>query len=183
MSEPLDLRKKKRKSTSCSTETTPDSSEDREFLQANDVLPIVNKSRTRLTYEEKKKIVEESYRLGAKIVCENYKIGLRTLRDWKNMKEKITENSKKYGSLKKVPKPKVEKMDLALTTWLDSACDNSVPATGIIVREKAKELNKEMGGSNSFAASEGWLHRFKKRQEIRSLKFTGNLHVLKLFFK
>lgn len=39
--------------------------------------------------------------------------------------------------------------------------------------ENALQLNKKLGGNESFVASNGWLYRFKSRHGIRELKIQG----------
>lgn len=89
------------------------------------------------------------------------------------MKETMKERSKKLGGFKKNINPQTLQFDEMISTWIDGACDKAVPVTGPIIKQKALELNKKCGGSDKLIASEGWLEKFKKRQEIRSLKITG----------
>lgn len=42
-----------------------------------------------------------------------------------------------------------------------------------MLKEKARYFNRELGGPDSFKASEGWVDRFKKRYEIRQISVQG----------
>lgn len=57
--------------------------------------------------------------------------------------------------------------------WLPSALNKGVLAVGPILRKKATENNKKRKGPSTFKATDGWLKKFKKRQEIRTLKIRG----------
>lgn len=53
----------------------------------------------------------------------------------------------------------------ALKQWFTKVRDKDVRVTGPLLRQKAQNLAKEMG-KNNFVATEGWYHRWKKRENI-----------------
>ncbi|GFS57664.1 uncharacterized protein NPIL_252631 [Nephila pilipes] len=71
---------------------------------------------------------------------------------------------------KTLKKPKCEILDHALWVWFEQERREGTPLSGPIIQERALILYNEMGESDNkkFTASEGWLHRWKKRHGIRN---------------
>ena len=86
-------------------------------------------------------------------------------------------------SAKIVRDPAIEKMEMALSLWIEDRNQKWVPLSGPMVWEKAKLLYahlKEPGGSGGgectdggFQASEGWFNKFKVRQSLHSINIVG----------
>jgi len=127
----------------------------------------------------KEKFLDEAERLGVSAVCSKYNVSSSTFYDWKKNQEKISTYSQKFGSTKRACNRLVQERDEAVITWLPGALKKGVPAAGPVLKQKAVEVNKQYGDPTKFSGSNGWLHKFKKRQQIRTLKVTG---MLKLFF-
>ncbi|XP_023218683.1 tigger transposable element-derived protein 4-like [Centruroides sculpturatus] len=60
---------------------------------------------------------------------------------------------------------KYSQVELALKLWFHDVCKKNAPINGLILRQKAEELAKEMGRED-FIATGGWLSRWKKRENI-----------------
>lgn len=75
--------------------------------------------------------------------------------------------------------PILEKMERALSIWIDDSYEKKIPLSQRIIQEKALriygllERNGEPSSSIDFVASNGWFDKFKKRFSIHSLKFKG----------
>lgn len=103
---------------------------------------------------------------------------MRTYQRWKKKKEENKINYRvsheNLGNTMRVNKnPETKERDNAVSSWLVKALRNGSPITGPILQQKAKQLNADIGGSDKFKASGGWLTRFKNRNDIRNLKITG----------
>uniref|UniRef100_A0A915LR50 HTH CENPB-type domain-containing protein n=1 Tax=Meloidogyne javanica TaxID=6303 RepID=A0A915LR50_MELJA len=75
----------------------------------------------------------------------------------------------KGGSIKRVriTGGKNKELDEALIGWVRLQQADNIPINGPILKEKALEMSKIlMGESSTFAASDGWLSRFKERHAI-----------------
>ena len=51
----------------------------------------------------------------------------------------------------------------AIYLWFIQQCAIGVPISGLILCEKALQLNERMNGDANFRASNGWLRNFKKK--------------------
>ncbi|XP_070140402.1 putative CENPB DNA-binding domain-containing protein 1 isoform X1 [Drosophila kikkawai] len=75
--------------------------------------------------------------------------------------------------------PILEKMERALSIWIDDCYNINAALSQQIIQEKALsiygllEQNGEPSSSIDFVASNGWFEKFKKRFSIHSLKFKG----------
>lgn len=71
-------------------------------------------------------------------------------------------------------KPKLELVDEALWVWFCQERRKGTPLSGPIGKEKAVKLYEKLGGTlDKFNASDGWLHRWKKRHGIRHVIIVG----------
>lgn len=71
----------------------------------------------------------------------------------------------KNPNIKRIRSGKEEQVESALLLWFINVRKNDARINGPILRQKAEELAKKMGIEN-FIASEGWFHRWKKRENI-----------------
>jgi hypothetical protein len=71
----------------------------------------------------------------------------------------------KNPNIKRLRSGKEEQVESALSLWFTNVRKNDVRINGPILRQKAEDLAKKMGIDN-FIASEGWFHRWKKRENI-----------------
>lgn len=132
------------------------------------------KHRNRFSFEEKASILMEAKNECSNVICQKYGINERTLRQWKVKRDEIETISKKsvYKSSKK--HSNTDQLDNEVLSFVLEAKRNGTPLTGAIIQEKAREINKIIGGSDRFKASEGWLRRWKSRKEVQSFNQSGN---------
>uniref|UniRef100_A0A0N5BPZ7 HTH CENPB-type domain-containing protein n=2 Tax=Strongyloides papillosus TaxID=174720 RepID=A0A0N5BPZ7_STREA len=72
------------------------------------------------------------------------------------------------------------KVEKALNLWVEDMVRKKMPINSIVLREKTLSLYKDMKPENEgerddklFVASKGWLHRFRKRYNLKNIKITG----------
>ncbi|XP_066468312.1 uncharacterized protein [Tiliqua scincoides] len=72
------------------------------------------------------------------------------------------------------------KMEKALNLWVEEMNRKHVPLDGKVLRQKAlslyedfKKESTEGRESKPFAASKGWLHRFRNRHNLKNIRLTG----------
>lgn len=70
-------------------------------------------------------------------------------------------------------KPKNELLEEALYCWFLQERSTGQPISGPLLCENALQLNKKLGGDETFVASNRWLYRFKLRHGIRELEIQG----------
>lgn len=83
-------------------------------------------------------------------------------------KEKLNENIE----CKRNRSGKDEKVEKALKLWFSNVREKDAPVTGPLMRQKAEDLAEKMGNSK-FIASDGWLQRWRKRENIVFKRFHG----------
>lgn len=165
-------RNQKSKSTSIegSSETLPCSSGLND--QNRDEEP--KKKRPRFTFEEKKKILQESNLQTTEYICDKYKIHCQTLKKWKTKREQISLAALDSRTLSKKKIINVsEELDNALYLWLLNSVSSGTPVTGSMIQRKALVLNAELGGNPGFRASNGWFEKWKQRKNVRNKMITG----------
>lgn len=117
-------------------------------------------------------------------ISRSFNVNESTVRSIKKSEDKIRSSVASTSlSAKIVRDPAIEKMEVALSLWIEDRNQKRVPLSGPMVREKAKRLYahfKEPGGScggectdGGFQASEGWFNKFKVRQSLHSIKIVG----------
>ncbi|XP_053145989.1 tigger transposable element-derived protein 1-like [Hemicordylus capensis] len=83
--------------------------------------------------------------------------------------------------------PHMERMEKALSLWIEDQTQKNVPLSGPVIREKALQLYRRFaaesgqaaatpGGTESgFQASRGWFERFKRRYSLHNVKLSGEV--------
>lgn len=114
-----------------------------------------------------------------KNVASDLGVGVSTISEWKKQREKI----EKWSSVLTSPQPsrktmktgEYQKVDDALYLWFTQNRERGIPISGPILKQKAVNLSEELPviEAPDFTASDGWLHRWKKRHGIRELKVCG----------
>ncbi|XP_043266524.1 jerky protein homolog-like [Venturia canescens] len=167
---------KRRKSSDCGIQVE-ESTRVQSVSQSVPVLystkePTVMK-RNRYTFEEKKKILEESKKSTSQEICAKYALNDSILRRWKS-NQNVIENAAKSSNTKILKKiNKSNDLDAKLFTWLADCRRKGIPVSGPMLCQQALVINSRVGGSNSFKASHGWLAKWKKRNPVKNLKITG----------
>ena len=102
---------------------------------------------------------------------ESLRIPSSTLRTIIKRRDSISEATTGGTKRKKVKSGKYEDIDTILLERIHQSRDASVPLSGPIIQEKAREI---VGRLNiEFSASNGWLDRFKQRHGIVYWKING----------
>lgn len=68
---------------------------------------------------------------------------------------------------------KLKELDSALYKWFVQQRDIGNPVTGAVLQEKALNLNRQLGGPETFKDSPGWLDKFIKRHGLHSMSIQG----------
>lgn len=77
----------------------------------------------------------------------------------------------KHGRVREIPFPD---LDRKLYAWFRNARAMNIPINKTLLKKKAEELHRESNERGKpFNASNGWIWRFLKRHELRSLKLSG----------
>ncbi|KAJ0169965.1 hypothetical protein K1T71_014571 [Dendrolimus kikuchii] len=74
---------------------------------------------------------------------------------------------------KVMKKPRNELLEEVLYCWFLQKRSTGQAISGPLLCETALQLNKKIGGDETFVASNGWLYRFKSRHGIRELEIQG----------
>lgn len=106
-------------------------------------------------------------------IAKELNVGVTTIKDWRKNRKDIEsytvtidgENTLK--NRKTLKKPKLELLDNALWMWFCQERRKGTPISGPILKEKAIVLHKKLEAESEFAASEGWIDRWKTRHGVR----------------
>lgn len=125
-----------------------------------------------LKLEEKGDILE-ALRTGTTVtsLAKQYNVAKSTISGIKKKEEAITKCiSNTYsgpGKRKTMRASKLPKMEECLYQWFIQMRNNNCPVSGVMLRDKAKQLHSQIKESDSeFTASDGWLQRFKRRYGV-----------------
>lgn len=129
-----------------------------------------------LTLTEKIKILREvdNGRKTKTEIAKQYGIPLSTLSTFIKNRETIesqAESGETDGSKKRNRGAKHERLERELLDWFFQCRSNNIPLSGPLVKEKADMIALKSG--IEFKCSNGWLQRFQKRNNIVSLRVTG----------
>ncbi|KAF2899297.1 hypothetical protein ILUMI_06877 [Ignelater luminosus] len=112
-------------------------------------------------------------------IAKELNVGVTTIKDWrKNWKdiESYTvaiDSENALKNRKTLRKPKLELLDNALWMWFCQERRKGTPISGPIIKEKAIALHKKVEAGSEFAASEGWIDRWKTRHGVRFVSISG----------
>lgn len=125
-----------------------------------------------LTIPEKKELIEKVEGGFRKCdVAKEFKIPLSTLSTIIKQKQKIYA-AQSAGVRKRSTKGQFPRLEESLVIWLRQCRGQKVSISGNLLKEKAKEFASSLSIKN-FAASEGWLTNFKKRNGVVFKKVCG----------
>ena len=130
-----------------------------------------------LTLQEKIDVIEKSSKgKSSREIAAHYQCGKTQITNIIANKEKILEEWEKGANCEQryIKRRKTEYSDLnqQVWEWFCLARSNNVPITGKLLQEKALLLSVEMG-HDDFTASNGWLHSFQKRHNIKQAVLSG----------
>ncbi|XP_066590615.1 jerky protein homolog-like [Prorops nasuta] len=109
-------------------------------------------------------------------LAEEHKVSTRTIRNIRTKEKEIRQHMEIQSSnpnLRRHRQPMLHQMEERLSTWFLERRAMGDRVSDLLLQEKAKEINEEIGGPSSFNASKGWVWRFKNRQNIRLVKLHG----------
>lgn len=119
--------------------------------------------RCSLTTTEKLRLITEIENgRNKREVAEEFGVGYSTVCGLLKDKMKILILGAAGRDVKRLKAPKFEKVDRATADWFRTMKQKKVTVTGERLRAKAMEFAQEYG-ITAFAASNGWLTRFKAR--------------------
>lgn len=134
--------------------------------------------RKRFSFDEKAKMLKLLEIESMDTVCKQFNVNRRTLHDWKRKRsviEKFTENEA-FVNRKSFKKSPYEGLNEAVYIWFLQKRANGVPIIGPNLQNKALEFYEKYFQFNTdiekFAASSGWLQRFKKTYLLTAENFS-----------
>ncbi|VEN43486.1 unnamed protein product [Callosobruchus maculatus] len=112
-------------------------------------------------------------------IAKELNVGVTTIKDWRKNRKDIEsytitidgENALKHR--KTLKRAKLELLDNALWMWFCQERRKGTPISGPILKEKAIVLHKKLKAASEFAASEGWIDRWKNRHGVRFVSISG----------
>lgn len=133
------------------------------------------KKRVSLTIEKKIEIIQRHEKgESQKSLAVQYNVGRTTISDILKRKLKFfkfvamnadkSENLKRRRTLRRTVHKELEEK---LLEWYNEVRDSGVYVSGPMIANRAQELHKELGYTDHFTASNGWLDRFKVRNGIK----------------
>ena len=109
-----------------------------------------------------------------KDVAAKYNVPKNTLSTWVKNKEKLFDALKKGANVKrqKLKSGNHKLMEQAICNWFLNMRSQNVPLSASMIQEKAVIFAKELNTEN-FQASDGWLRRWKERNNISFKTVSG----------
>ncbi|XP_001604398.2 jerky protein homolog-like [Nasonia vitripennis] len=105
-------------------------------------------------------------------VRKEYGIGESTLRRWVHDEQKIRDALHEENASRKKLRPDDNPyVGEALIAWYNRCKQQNVQLSGLMLREKALELNKLLGGKENFTASNDWFNNWKRKYGLPDLTF------------
>ncbi|KAL2630270.1 hypothetical protein R1flu_014956 [Riccia fluitans] len=106
--------------------------------------------------------------------ADKFGISKGTVQAAKENRESILNKAESNHSLSKARIVEQSEVNVILWRWFASARVKGYPISGPILQAKAKQIANELGvEGGDFSASEGWLHKWKERNNVRSYKISG----------
>lgn len=106
-------------------------------------------------------------------ICKEFSLSKSTVSNiWKNRSMIISAHEKNLDGAKKLRRAEKENVEEALLKWFTIQRNRNLPVTGVMLQNKANEF-AERFEEKGFVCSNGWLDRFKKRNNISGAKVVG----------
>lgn len=133
----------------------------------------MERQRKDLTFEEKLKILKQYDKLpkmGQRCAAAQLEISQTTLGRILKKRYEIEQLASENENMAKLATKrrrtgKDREVEAALKQWCTIAREKGLHVNGPLIRQKAEDLAKRMG-KDDFVATEGWFHRWKKRENI-----------------
>ena len=97
---------------------------------------------------------------------------IRLLKQEEDLRSNLETSTSRASKRKRQRSGKDALVDRALREWFDRVSEHGVPLSGPVLMTKAEELAQKLGRS-TFKATNGWLERWKNRNEIVCKKSHG----------
>ena len=98
-----------------------------------------------------------------KEVAKSFGVPANTLSTWKKSKDKVFEAFQKgSATTKRLKVDTYDQVNKAVLKWFTRLRSENVPASGVLIKEKALYFAKELN-FEKFQASDGWLDKWKER--------------------
>lgn len=111
------------------------------------------------------------------MVAKHFNIGAQTVRDIKKRESELDRYEINFScprsDRKSLRLPTTEHVDEATYTWFKLQRADGLDVSGIMLRMKALDFNRLLGGPTTFGASTGWLTKFKIRHGINRQRTAG----------
>lgn len=136
------------------------------------------------TLAQKCKALKELEQEGAthKSVALKYGVPRNTITTWVKNKEKyFSALEKSSNKRRKIREGTNKDLDAVVFKWFLAKRSQNIPIDGSMIKEKALGYAKELGVSSDFRASDGWLHRWKKRYEFLFIAYILYQYFYTLF--
>nr|XP_008119379.1 PREDICTED: zinc finger protein 397 [Anolis carolinensis] len=115
-------------------------------------------------------------------VAQSLGLAQSTLKTILNQSDKIKSSVQNcsavtVGILTRTRHSVIEKMERLLSIWVEEMRQHRVPVSQLAIQHKALSLFHQLkaqghgGATETFVASRGWFHKFKKRARIHSVRF------------
>nr|XP_024218404.1 jerky protein homolog-like [Halyomorpha halys] len=137
----------------------------------------MSKKRKSCTIAEKLEALEKIEK-GERLikVASDLGVGVTTVKDWKKNRDQLISFSALSDdptNKKRLRKPASEVLDEAVWLWFCQEREKGTPLSGPLIKAKATSLHSSLNAEGDFHASEGWLHRWKKRHGIQQFTISG----------
>ena len=134
--------------------------------------------------QKKRKVVDISTKLAIvkhldqgnsiRSTAEKFGVSKGTVQAAKASRDGLLQEAESNRSLSKARIVKQSDINVILWRWFYTARARGYPISGPILQEKAKQIAGELGiEATDFTASEGWLQKWKQRNNVRSYKVSG----------
>lgn len=107
------------------------------------------------------------------VLCKEFSLSKSTVSNiWKNRSAILAAHEKNMDSAKKLRRAERENVEEALLKWFTIQRDRNLPVSGPMLQAKANEFAEKFE-EKGFVCSNGWLDRWKKRNNISYGKIVG----------
>ena len=140
----------------------------------------MKRSRKHITLQEKYKALKEiSQGVLKKNIAEKHGVAKNTISTWIQDKHKIIaayESGRANPKRNKTTKAENEDLDKSVFTWFKNSRENDISISGLTLKGKALQFAKSLNLPH-FKASDGWLDRWKSRNNVVFRTISGEEKV------
>lgn len=144
------------------------------FVGKRQVKRMASIKRKTLSIREKVEIIRELEN-GVKnsVICNKFSLASSTVSTlWKNRKTTLAAFENNLSDAKKLKKCVKDDIDKALIVWFKNQRSAGLPINGPILKAQAEKFAKQLGYKD-FTCNNGWIDRFKNRNNIIYGKING----------